>query len=316
MREKFDDPVFMISVMFAITQILGITAGILLLSAASVDEQVRQLSVSPLSDANDPINGILYVGYILFGAAFALFLIKFVKFKFSFKLLELAMVGGSVSVLIFAYLYHLLGADFLVALPTSMFLGGLFSLAKFFFARLKNIAAVLSSAGVGALFGYSMGFIPAIIFIIGISLYDYIAVFKTKHMLVLAENLGSTDMSFTVTAGSKKHVSKSVPSTVVKKTVHVKSHVPPTAVAKKHHGGFERIDLGSGDLAVPAMLAVSTYSVAGIFGAISVAIGTTISIYYLLKFVEKRRVVLPALPPICLGGMLALLLVVLIQSFI
>jgi len=37
-------------------------------------------------------------------------------------------------------------------------------------------------------------------------------------------------------------------------------------------------------------------------------VGTTISLYYTLHFVTEKRVALPALPPICLGGLSALLI--------
>lgn len=302
-----DDPVFKIALMFAITQILGLSAGIFLLEAASVDEQVQMISVSPTGNAEDPINGLFYIGYILLGAAMALVMIKFIKWKISFRFLELFVIAGSSSVLMFAFIYALTGLGFLTSFFMATVGGIIFAVAKFFESRLKNIAAIISSSGVGALFGFSMGFIPAIIFVVGVSLYDYLAVFKTKHMLVLAQNMGSKDMSFTVTASKdqmgdgKAHISNTRKVHTSNKTINPKSQ------AKKISRGFERIDLGSGDLAVPAMLSVSTFSATGLGGAIAVAIGTTISIFYTLKYVEKNRVVLPALPPICLGGMLALL---------
>ena len=77
----------------------------------------------------------------------------------------------------------------------------------------------------------------------------------------------------------------------------------------QEHG--ERLDLGTGDLSVPAMMAVSAYSLgpSGLLYALAIAAGSTASIYFLLKFVSKERVFLPALPPICLGGLVALLAV-------
>ena len=73
----------------------------------------------------------------------------------------------------------------------------------------------------------------------------------------------------------------------------------------------ERLDLGTGDLSVPGMMAVSALTLGpnGPIYAAAIAIGSTISIYILLQFVAKQRVFLPALPPICFGGMLSLLIV-------
>jgi presenilin-like A22 family membrane protease len=179
---------------------------------------------------------------------------------------------------------------------------GLFLAAtKFFFDGIKNTAAIISSSGVGALFGFSLGFLPTMIFIIGLSVYDYIAVFKTRHMIEMARELSTRELSFAVTA-------KSIPARKPKEKTE-------EYVDRAMKEG-ERLDLGTGDLSVPLMISVSSYSLGpnGLIYALAVAAGSTLSLYILLKFVAKHRVFLPALPPICLGGLLALLLVKLLGA--
>ena len=282
------NPILSIVLMFALTQIIGIAAGILLTDTAAYDENVQSLSISPIGDTQSPLNALLMLGYVLIGAGAALFIIKYFRTKFFFRLIELAVVGGTVSILLFAFIFAFGPLDFFGSVAISSAAGAIFAIAKFFIPKLKNPAAILSSAGVAAIFGFSMGIWPALIFIVALSLYDYIAVFKTRHMLTLAQGLGTNELSFTVTAtdGQGKPAGEKIVS----------------------GERVSRLDLGSGDLAIPAMLAVSVYSATGILGSIAVLIGSIISIYITLKFVVEKHIVLPALPPICLGSLIALLI--------
>jgi len=289
------NPILMITLMFALTQIIGLISGILLISSARGNEYVQMMSVSVVEDSNSILNALLLILYVLLGAGIALLIIKFFRTKIIFRIMELVVVGGTVSVLLFSFIFALSGMGFFESLFASILAGGAFSIIKFFTPSLKNTAAILSSAGVAALFGFSLGFIPALAFILLLSLYDYIAVFKTRHMLTLAKGLGTHDMSFTITAKAKPPGKEKI------------------KIEKIPENELMRLDLGSGDLAVPAVLAVSTYSSFGIWGAMAVAIGATVSIYLTLEFVIKRHVVLPALPPICLGSLIALFLAEIIK---
>ncbi|MFH1306064.1 MAG: presenilin family intramembrane aspartyl protease [Candidatus Micrarchaeota archaeon] len=301
---KFGNPIIAITLMFALTQLLGFVAGILLMHSAATDPDVRMVSISPVKDSNDLMNAVLLILYVIFGAGIMLFIIKYFRTRIFIKLMELAVVGGAVSVFAFSFIHTFSSFSFLVSMFISILIGGCFAIIKFFQPSLKNIAAILSSAGVAALFGFSVGFWPALLFIIALSIYDYIAVFKTKHMLVLAKGLGTSDMSFTITAKEKK-IKAEKPSIAA-----------PGEIKERGEKDVSRLDLGSGDLAIPAMLAVSTFPVAGIIGSLAVIAGSIISIYLTLGFVIRRQVVLPALPPICLGSLIALLLSQLIQSLL
>jgi len=202
----------------------------------------------------------------------------------------------SASSVVFFAVAMSLGVDFAPALLLGGALAALLAAAKFFWQGAKNAAAVISSAGVGAIFGFSLGFLPAVIFTILLSIYDYIAVFKTRHMVEMARELSTRQLSFAVTA-------KDVPARKPKETAEV-------YVERANKEG-ERLDLGTGDLSVPAMLSVSAYTLGpnGLIYSLAVAAGSTVALYALLKFVSKQKVFLPALPPICLGGVLALLAV-------
>jgi len=118
-------------------------------------------------------------------------------------------------------------------------------------------------------------------------------------MVVLARELTSRQLSFSVTA--------QVPPKKIKIPPAKPGKPPMVKIVEK----AERMDLGTGDLTIPTTLAVSAYTLGGvpnIANAIAIILGSTVALGILLYYVSKYRVFLPALPPICLGGISALLL--------
>ena len=287
---------FQVALFFALTQIIGIFAGVVLIRGAIANPDIQSLSVAPFANANDPLNALFFIGYILLGALMVILAARYYKGMIMFQLLETMVIFSASSIVFFAIAIFPLGMDLMGALAFGAVLGILLAAAKFVWVESKNIAAIISSAGVGAIFGFSLGFLPAVIFTILLSIYDYIAVFKTRHMVEMARELSTRQLSFAVTA-------KNVPARKPKETAEV-------YVERANREG-ERLDLGTGDLSVPAMMAVSAYTLGpnGLIYSFAVATGSTLALYFLLRFVSERRVFLPALPPICLGGMAALLLV-------
>ena len=138
---------------------------------------------------------------------------------------------------------------------------------------LKDITLIFAIAGIGAMLGSSLGVVPAMVLLIALSIYDIIAVFGTKHMVTLAEEgKGRFPFMFTV----------SIPG-----------------------AGLE---LGTGDLAIPLMFSVSVLRDHSIYNAIIVAGGGLLGVIALFIYIlgNRKRKVLPALPPIAAGLLLGL----------
>jgi len=284
-----------VALFFALTQILGIYAGVVLIHAAVANPGISELSVAPMPSSNDPLNALFFLVYILIGAGAIILFARHYKGMLMFQLLETMVIFTASSVIFFAFALFPLNMGLLEALAFGGACGAALAAAKFVWPQAKNTAAIISAAGVGAIFGFSLGFLPAVLFTILLSIYDYIAVLKTKHMVEMARELSTRQLSFAVTA-------KNAPVRKPKESAE--------AYVERANNEGERLDLGTGDLSVPAMLSVSAYTLGpnGLIYALAVAAGSTAALYALLKFVSKERVFLPALPPICLGGMLALLL--------
>jgi presenilin-like A22 family membrane protease len=127
----------------------------------------------------------------------------------------------------------------------------------------KNFLILCVAATVGAILGSSLDLLPAAILAFLLAGYDVVAVFFTKHMVTLAKQLDKREAAFSVDVKIKK----------------------------------EFMQLGTGDLVIPAMLAVSALKVS-YAAAICAVVGAATGMIVLFWLLQKRRGYLPALPPI------------------
>ncbi len=265
---------------FVLAQVFGIFTGIVVLFDLSTNPYVASLVVT--SDTEDPLNALFFLVYILLGAVVMMVFIRFFKMPLIFRLLEFMLLSGATSIVFYSFLR--LAFSFEISMAAGVVLGLLLALMKYFRPGIKNAAVILATAGVGVVFGVSLGMIPLIIFLVLLSVYDYSAVFFTKHMVELADYIVKKDLAFTVTATEMLPGRKQ-----------------------------RRLDLGTGDLIAPIMLEVSAlayHPMASVF----VFLGAVISMGVFLGLVWKKRMVLPALPPI-VGGMIIFLLLGMLLGF-
>jgi presenilin-like A22 family membrane protease len=248
-------------VVFLAAQLLGIGVGIGLIHEIESGqlEQPTVLTENP----DDPINAVaLIVGILVFTAILLLFM-KFFKGAGLFRVLEIFVLFSATVIAASAFLPELafMFAVQLVALKL------LFPKNIFF----RNVAAIVAVAGVGALIGVSLGVVPVLIFLILLSVYDFIAVFKTKHMVRLAKGISGRNLAFTVALPSKKH----------------------------------QFELGTGDLVMPLVFAVSVMKTSQPLGfpgfvvpAAMVLVASFIGLLLTINYVRTRiGKALPALPP-------------------
>lgn len=297
-------------VLFLSVQLLGLYVGI---SLMGIPEFV-QTQVTPVEPTN-PVNSFIMLGYVVFGAAFLIALLKFYRGVVLFKLLESAVIFITSNVVFFAILHNFFG--FYISVLASVIFSLLLTMLKFFEPRLKNLTAAISSAGVGAVFGVSLGFIPLLIFVVGLAIYDIVSVFLTRHMVIMARELSRRQMSFSVSAmgkPSKRDISKLQPEE-----------------RKKEEMERTVLELGTGDIAIPLMLAVSAYRLGctayvggvcifspmyGLAHSLIVICGSAIALFFILDYVIKEKAFLPALPPIAFGGVASLLLFKIVEAMV
>ncbi|HLC79314.1 MAG TPA: presenilin family intramembrane aspartyl protease [archaeon] len=247
-------------IIFLLTQTLGLIAGNYL-----IEEQIRAVIVNEDPESVD--NSIGLFVWILISTAILIILLRYAP-----ELIVTILLKSLESFAIFATaLIVMLPLDIpsLAAYAAAIFLVA----TRIIFSKnllLRNISSTVSTAGAGALIGASIGTIPIIVFLIALSIYDFIAVFKTKHMVELAKGITSKNLSFTFAIPTKEH----------------------------------KFELGTGDLVVPLAFSVSALAASRALPfpyfavpAIAILLASLSALILTLHFASKNKgVPLPALP--------------------
>jgi len=206
-----------LAVIFLVTQIIGLGTGYFLQQYFLAQPEQRPGIVS--QNPEDSSNGIALIVWILFSTALLLAALKFMKGNLLDALLKIfeALAIFGASWLVFSIV---LGDPLgLILAAALVFSKNIFSKSLF----LRNVAGVFAAGGAGALIGTAMGIIPVVIFMALLSIYDYIAVFKTKHMVTLAKSITKKNLAFTYALPTEGH----------------------------------KFELGTGDIVIPLVFAVS-----------------------------------------------------------
>lgn len=157
-----------------------------------------------------------------------------------------------------------------------------------------DVVGILTAAGAAALFGISLAVLPTLFLLVALIVYDYVAVYKTKHMLTLAE--GVTDLN--------------LPILFILPTKLNYSYIRSKAKIKElKEGERETFIMGLGDTVMPAILAVSAnvFIAAPLIGgfvnvpALCTVIGTLVSHAALMYYVLKGKP-MAGLPFLCTGA--------------
>jgi len=158
---------------------------------------------------------------------------------------------------------------------------------------LHDLLVVLGIAGAGSLLGLSFPPYLVVLLLIAFSVYDFIAVYKTKHMVKMAKAM--------VEAGSV--VGLIVPSRVKDFKMNV-DRVSP---------GGKFLIVGGGDVVFPLVLCVSLVP-SGVINSLIVALfsllGLGLSFWVFAS--QKIKKPIPALPPISVGAIMGYLVVILL----
>ncbi len=163
----------------------GVAVAVLLfllvqLGALALVQTFFEQGYQPVENPDDPTNSFLYIGAIL--VATVGFLAAF-KYNLDWVVrVVIVFTSGVLSWYVFSALMPALVA---------VFLGGAVALALWYYPEwyVVNTAGVLMGAGAAGLFGITFGILPALILLTVLAVYDAISVYKTKHMLDLADGV-------------------------------------------------------------------------------------------------------------------------------
>ena len=160
-----------------------------------------------------------------------------------------------------------------------------------------NIAIFLTIAGVSAQLGLMMPVLAVIVILLVLSVYDYIAVFKTHTMIKMFKQMLQRGAPFAIIVPeSPQHFNVQV---------HKVSKEKLEKLKKSGRGKSRFLMLGTGDLAFPAVFAVSAlvqYNMMTSFAIIAGAlVGIVVNHYYL----TQKFKAIPALPAIAVFSIIA-----------
>ena len=168
-REKLSPMVVMV-LFLAVVQILSLAL-------------MTPLSETGVRIFDDPESAANPFGYILLVLGFTLFILMALRLKKGW------VVSGVVLLAIAIGVYYVLSAFLppFLALVSSLAVLALLHLHPEWYVI--DVVGLIVCAGVGTLFGLSMTPIPALILLILLAAYDAISVYKTRHMVTLAEGV-------------------------------------------------------------------------------------------------------------------------------
>jgi presenilin-like A22 family membrane protease len=237
-------------------------------------------------DPQSPVNPLLYFGLILVMTVLMLVLIKFGKEKIMRAIFYGAMVISMFSILLPIFYYFITDVNISLVLAIVV-AGGL--LAWLIFRPewyVIDSVAVLIGTGATAILGISLGIFPALILLSILAVYDAISVYKTKHMLSLAE--GVTKMRLPVLF-------------YVPKKLDFKVEQMDNMDLKDRDKDQERetMIMGVGDAVIPGILIVSVmaylptnslyFDHADVLVTAGTLIGACIGFAFLMRYVATGR---------------------------
>lgn len=123
------------------------------------------------------------VVYVIFIIAFTLILLAAMKFKRGW------VIGGFILISVATSIFFILTS--FLPLVISLALTGVMLLLLRFYPEwyIIDIVGIFICSGIAALFGISMTTLPAMLLLIILAVYDAISVYKTRHMVTLAEGV-------------------------------------------------------------------------------------------------------------------------------
>ncbi|MGC8516313.1 MAG: presenilin family intramembrane aspartyl protease [Candidatus Acidifodinimicrobium sp.] len=200
---------------------------------------------------NSPTQSLIYLGYLIFalliGTALTLLAIK----RKMFRLMRIIFILVS-GLILLSFFSFILPAVFAIAAAV---------VVEFYYYKYagqigRDVVNILIFISVGSIIALDLGFLPSVVLTAVIAVYDYIAVFKTKHMITLAN--GIKDMAYF-------------------------SAITLAAIKRK-----AKIMIGGGDLIFPAVLVTATFLYSPIAG-FYVFIGAVAGLAVLLLTGQKKK---------------------------
>jgi presenilin-like A22 family membrane protease len=255
-------------------------------------------------DVDDPTNPLLYIGMVIVFTFFILWIAR-KGMQRVIQIIILFAVGMTMYFVLRPIVWQFTSYAMAEIISVQIALVLTYALYKFPEWYVVDITGLLVAAGATAIFGISLGILPAIVLMAVLAVYDAIAVYRTKHMVDLADSVMDLRLPILLVVPKEQGY----------------SFMEQASIKKEIAEGVEReaMFMGLGDIIIPGVLVVSALTfltpervgdvlVAGVPGNVVVSLctlaGAVAGFWALMWFVWKGRpqAGLPLLNSGAIGG--------------
>lgn len=278
-------PIFLMGGLFVLIDLLALV----------VTRPFEAAGVYAFVNPSDPFNLAYFFLILLLFTAIILLISKFWK-----KQVVQAIILVSTGILCLYVFYPLLA----IMIPEAWSLGLSIAITAILLVLLVkhpewyvvDISGIITGVGAIAILGISLSILIVIVLLIGMSIYDAISVYKTKHMIDLADTL--IDLKLPVLFVIPKIRDYSL----VKEKKSLKEKL-------KEEEKRDAFFIGMGDIIIPGILVASAFHNLpsnGLLIALSVMVGTLVGFALLMASVVKGKPQ-AGLPYLCPGAIIGYL---------
>jgi len=258
---------------------------------------MKAAGITAFEDPSSVLNPLIFIAILL---AFTVVLLVLLKYRYR-KMIE-AIIAISIFftfVYIFSSIVSVFTSNEIIAIVLPLILSGLAIALLVLFPEwyVIDTLGILIAAGAASIFGISLGIVPVLILLVLLAVYDAISVYKTRHMITLAE--GVMEMKTPILFVIPKKVSYS----------YIRDGIGK--IGEGERGAFI---MGMGDLIMPTILVVSANMFLKSDGllfinipALGAVIGSLAGLVVLLWFVNKGKPQ-AGLPPLNGGAIIGFLI--------
>ncbi|MFH0701073.1 MAG: presenilin family intramembrane aspartyl protease [Candidatus Woesearchaeota archaeon] len=295
MKHRLDITILLL-VIFLLAQFIGIAILYKYIDPVKSTEtgkmEFKELPIGERPQVNENYSYLPIMIMVLVGTGLMLILIKY-HLNWIWKVWFLLAI----------FLTLMISFNAFISLKIALFLALLLSLWRTFWPNIlvQNFTEVFIYGGLAAIFVPAFNLWSIIILLILISVYDAYAVWKSKHMITLAQSQ----------AKSKVFAGLLIPYTWKKKGKEIgKGKEKPAPEAKSGRIAL----LGGGDIAFPLLFAGVILKEMGLWQALVIPFFALLGLALLLFFSKEKRFY-PAMPFISAGCFLGLAVVWVISLF-
>ncbi|QLH75388.1 MAG: hypothetical protein HPY73_08035 [Methanomassiliicoccales archaeon] len=254
------------------------------LAALAYVPLLNEMGIQAFEDPGDPVNPLIYVAYLIIATAGLLVLMKYARASMVRALFMLAIFGTLF--IVFLPMTITLSGSWAVAetVSTAIALAFTFLLWNRPTWMVINAIGFIVGFGSAAILGVSLGVVPAMVLLVALAVYDAVAVYRTKHMLTLAE--GVTKLRLPILF------------IVPRDLKYDMSEFDDLDLRKDEQEGRTTIMMGVGDAVIPGILVVSAavfladgndYTTSSLSVAFGTMLGSVIGFVLLMVLVSKGR---------------------------